>query len=137
MTEIEQLEAENAALRADVEKWKSLADAAKTVERIANSRTERDAWLQLAASQAREQQLREALKMFAHRFPESSVAKEALALPSDTSALEALITKAGEAMRDRVVANLLRCGALGDGEYLNAIRAFPAVTLDDLKGGEA
>lgn len=45
-----------------------------------------------------------------------------------------LIKLSGEVMRERIIANLLRCGSFDDGEYLKAIRTQPGVTLDDLKG---
>lgn len=104
---------------------------------------ERD-WLrqQLAASQARELQLREALvntvKLFKgdHSAPLSSeVIKQqdnALALPSDTTAIETMIQKAGEVMRER-------CASFAETSFAyrfdnaNAIRALPGVTLEDLK----
>lgn len=123
----------------------------------------------LAASQAREQQLREALmelvscknlkseieairfagpsgyngerwkqvalekeREYIKRKPDAWIAAcEALATPSDTTALSAIVAKAGEVMRER---------CLNDIWYMpipqeNAIRAIPGVTMDDLKGG--
>lgn len=106
---------------------------------------------QLAASQAREQQLREVLNTAAdkfHDYAEIHSMKErtraniekiernlefarmcdaALALTSDTTALEALIRKAGDVMRER-------CACIRHDEKLEkAIRALPGVTLEDLK----
>lgn len=115
---------------------------------------------QLAASQAREQQLLEAISKVldvvdpsnhqhgcdcdpdvgyfcpACKWASDPVylsAKQALSLPSDTSALESIIQKAGEVMRER-------CAVKADwyssfvGER---IRALHGVTLEDLKGGTA
>lgn len=95
---------------------------------------------QLTASQAREQQLRETLEFF---FPDwrnynplswQYKAKQALSLPSDTTALSAMITKAGEVMRERVFDECFRLGILSlDGRFMDDIRALPGVTLDDLQ----
>lgn len=122
---------------------------------------ERD-WLrqQLAASQAREQQLREALSLLSERTgypeklgecPEKHILTEAISLPSDTTALEAMIQKAGAVMRERCVEACHeydnRIEAMRDCEYqaelagrqagamrsATAIRALPGVKLDDLK----
>ena len=97
---------------------------------------------QLAASQAREAQLREALlsipicyhskingKECACGSCESNhLVEKALAQPSDTTALEAMIAKAGEVMRERVMQ------ARGNGNlYPLDIRALPGVTLEDLR----
>lgn len=105
---------------------------------------------QLAASQAREVQLREALEDandFVERHSnrwdgingkhpctvvESS--RKALALPQDTSALEAMIAKAGEVMRERC-ANYVEsdgCPPVRN-EAGKSIRALPCVTLEDLQ----
>jgi len=54
----------------------------------------------------------------------------AISTPSDTSALEAMIAKAGEKMRERVVETIL---ASAHGFPMREIRALPAVTLEDLK----
>lgn len=116
---------------------------------------------QLAASQAREVQLREALEDandFVERHSnrwdgingkhpctvvESS--RQALALPQDTTALSAMIAKAGEVMRGQCVDVI---GPYGKTRYLSSyeegcedtkagidteIRALPGVTLEDLK----
>lgn len=79
----------------------------------------------LAASQAREQQLLEALTVVDgnSNYP---ITVEALALPQDTTALEALIARAGEVMRERCADSTphISCDA--------TIRALPGVTLEDL-----
>ena len=108
----------------------------------------------LAASQAREQQLRDWVEANGvhddicnclytddeDKHGECSCGlSTALALPQDTTALEALIAKAGDVMRER-------CAEDMQSHYLNAyavtgaghsfaksIRALPGVTLDDLK----
>lgn len=66
---------------------------------------------QLAAQQLVIQQIREALQML-DRASNISCGKvqEALALPSDTTALEAMIAEAGEVMRER-------CAAVCDEQY--------------------
>ena len=91
---------------------------------------------QLAASQAREVQLREALE-WEREFQKdqgrdvSVFGGSVLALPSDTSALEALIAKASEVMRERCLfeADI----AYHSRHCCNEIRALPGVTLDDIK----
>ena len=128
---IERLEAENRKLRLDCLSAETQAQ---------------EHWEAAAAAQAREQQLREALTytqqatcLAADDAPDSPIGKlyavvsSAVEQPTDTTALQALIQRAGEVMRDRIVANLLQCGALAEGDYLNAIRALPSVTLEDLR----
>ncbi len=87
----------------------------------------------LADSQAREHQLREALRYGKIYTPKGSLASgvvaAALAQPQDTSALEALITKAGEVMRERCT---VRAGLFGSVPY-DVIHTLPGVTLEDLK----
>ena len=109
---------------------------------------------QLAASQAREVQLREAVRQN-HEwhnnydeyggYPESELCEvntEALALPQDTTALGAMIAKAGEVMRERCSDS---AQTEMDGQNLGsahwhaarvcreAIRDIPCVTLEDLQ----
>lgn len=108
--------------------------------------------MKLAACQAREQQLLEVLyaceDMFdidvgssnLHRKLTVLDIKKVLATPPDTTALEAMIAKAGEVMREWCLeAGVMRNykGAIvsrlsADGRD-NAIRAIPTVTLNDLK----
>ena len=60
----------------------------------------------------------------------------ALVIPSDTTALNELITKAGEVMRKRCAdycANLLLYGENDEHEWADRIHALPSVTLEDLK----
>ena len=103
---------------------------------------------QLAASQAREQQLRKALEYFFPAWQKYEPlnwkyrAKQALSQPTDTTALQALIEKAGE-----VAAELSASACqhvIDSGEYdghqqyaaaacRDAIRALPGVTLEDLR----
>lgn len=61
---------------------------------------------------------------------------EALALPSDNTALREMIAKAGEVMRERCVAAMgADKGPLCGTKYAtDAIRALPGVTLEDLQG---
>lgn len=112
---------------------------------------------QLAASQAREQQLQQILRhpfinWIWHQNQETYTPKEtdfpqhesgvflddvteALAIPTDTTALQAMITKAGEVMRERCAEQEGLCQWSSD--MLGLIRALPPITLDDLKGSEA
>ena len=90
---------------------------------------------EIAAGQAREQQLRGAIAMQVSRDAAArhNIAMEALALPQDTTALESMIAKAGEVMRHR-------CLYEADIAYHNKhcceeIRALTGVTISDLKGG--
>lgn len=104
-----------------------------------------DSWQQLAASQLQNKQLREAIRdvccdpdgnvcigLMGGCYADKEVLEEALALPQDTTALESLIAKAGEVMRER-------CAVECETHYnfsnalAAAIRALPAVTLEDLK----
>lgn len=93
-------------------------------------------WFELAASQAREQQLREALHKLAclgngahyGTSDGNRIAQVALALPTDTSALQAIVAKAGEVMRERLL--YLRAEGV---MYPADIRALPAISLEDLK----
>jgi len=103
---------------------------------------------QLAASQAREQQLREALSKcesvlynrdrFADDVEAHKAAVIALSLPADTTALQSMIAKAGEVMLERCASefNQQHVEYFGDTIQL-AIRTIPAVTIEDLKGGAA
>ena len=61
-----------------------------------------------------------------------------LAQPTDTTALEALIAKAGEVMRERCAVRAIETGDyMSVGKHVaGAIRALPGVTLDDLKGAD-
>lgn len=107
---------------------------------LAYKGSEQETLDKLAASQAREAQLREAVRQN-HEwhenydeyggYPESELAEvneKALALPQDTTALEAMIAEAGEVMRERVMQ------ARGNGNlYPLDIRALPGVTLEDLR----
>lgn len=95
---------------------------------------------QLAASQAREAQLREATECLLHLCdiigaPDGPVldkARQALALPQDTTALEAMVKEAGEVMRVRTVGVCLEDNYDLHG-YIPSIRALPGVTMEDLQ----
>lgn len=112
---------------------------------------EREAKLltQLTAAQASEQRLLKRvsstnvlLEAVCAIHPDSACAKyelaenmKAIALPQDTAALEAMIAKAGEVMREQCAA---LCDRFADremhpAECAGAIRALPSVTLKDLK----
>lgn len=104
---------------------------------------------QLAASQAREQQLREALDelvdlvqaiMEGEYKPDSFTcqpALQALALPQDTTALEAMIAKAGDVAAAKARQACIDLGAKGI-DYFNyksfvgAIDKLPSIKLEDI-----
>lgn len=122
---------------------KDLAAANAEIERLKTNAFERtnqliDGMLAQASIQACGMKLREALEVVNNAgddewypyTPEQAkkAIGEALALPQDTSALEAMIQKAGEVMRERVMQ------ARGKGQlYPMDIRAIPGVTLVDLR----
>lgn len=58
-----------------------------------------------------------------------SLLKEA----QDTSALEAIIAKAGEVMRERAATLWLQCSEEEEWNLEEAIRALPGITLEGLK----
>ena len=106
---------------------------------------------QLAAAQAREQQLRETLEYFFPAWQKYEPlnwkyrARQALSQPTDTTALQALIQRAGEVMRERCAVEawnyyMDQCKKAGISRHVfdgwcsaNAIRAMPGVTLEDLR----
>ena len=122
---------------------KDLAAANAEIERLKTNAFERtnqliDGMLAQASIQAWGMKLREALEVVNNAgddewYPytpeqEKKAISEALALPQDISALEAMIQKAGEVMRERFMR------ARGNGQlYPVEIRAMPGVTLEDLK----
>ena len=67
--------------------------------------------------------------------------RKALALPQDTTALEAMIAKASEVMQERCADACISFGESTDlvfgEEFAEEIRALPGVTLEDLTGGAA
>jgi len=82
----------------------------------------------LAIAQANNQRLQEAVKDYKWNKDENNFiisVQDILLTPLDTSALEAIVQKAGEAMRERC-ANVAH-------NYCMTIRALPGVTLKDLK----
>lgn len=138
--EIESLRRQLAEKSADIERLYKVIDANWVSQK------------QIIVSQLLVEQLREALEKLslyvAHNGDDwvHLRAKEALALPQDTTALEAMIAKAGEAMRERCVAAYKQetatwkawpqAGA-AERKGTGVIRALPAITIDDLKGGAA
>ena len=84
---------------------------------------------QIAANQSYAEQLRDALEYHQAQTRPIQQTLEALALPQDTTALESMIAKAGEVMRERCVEE---CD-----EAREAIRALPGVTMEDLKNGRS
>lgn len=102
---------------------------------------------QLAASQAREVLLREALQELHYAckcdgsWENCGVmddAREALAIPTDTTALEALITKAGYVVVTKAKQACIDLGAKGIDSFnytsfVEAIDNLPTIKLEDLK----
>lgn len=130
-----------------------LEAARAEIERLENQVQARDAELwgrtqkilqleqQLAAEQAKNVGLRELVEHFALIDLGRSLlpcdfglwvlrARKAIATPSDTSALETIIKKAGEVMRERCASESCRSHEY---DATKAIRTLPAVTLEDLK----
>jgi hypothetical protein len=123
----------------------------KQTAELASARAENEMWLagrnvisghlikrlyaQLAAEQAKNVGLRDELSRLCECLNSNgystNASKEILSLPSDTSALEAMIANAGEKMRDKCVAQG-SCNLFWP-ELETAIRALPGVTLDELK----
>lgn len=124
-------------MAAEIERLRPLADEVQAARHV--MREHNRLLVELSASQAREQQLREALLTIRQYWNDDEQeshdrcnrAMEALATPQDTSALEALIAKAGEVMRER-------CADFVQFQWDEAgaayeIRALPGVTLEDLQ----
>lgn len=118
---------------------------------------------ELATSQAREQQLREALDVAGrnmdtrHEYDREredlscavfsggecdchvgvvNEALRALALPHDTSALEAIVDRAGEVIRSQALLEFwcpFGAEVIGTDQVREKIRALPGVKLEDLK----
>lgn len=90
---------------------------------------------QLAESQEREVKLRDALNLLRDNYfitlAHEEICASALALPSDTTALNELIIKAGEVMRRKALREIWYDTTAVEIE--NMIRALPGVTLEDLK----
>lgn len=131
-----------------------LEAARAEIERLENQVQARDAELwgrtqkilqleqQLAAEQVKNVGLREVLKTIYEDFDcdknahdygtdcRCCIAEKALSTPSDTSALEAIVKKAGEVMRERCASESCRSHEY---DATKAIRTLPAVTLEDLK----
>jgi len=89
---------------------------------------------QLAAEQTKIVELREALENHSGNYKlskeECTKINALLDAPSDTSALEAIVKKAGEVMRENCIIELNR---LDYWYSARAIRTLPAVTMEDLK----
>ena len=85
----------------------------------------------LAASQAREQRLRWALREYRAFFTSIPAGIDALALPQDTSELEAVVQKAGEVMRERSISTVT--WPYDPNTIRGELRALPGVTLRDLQ----
>lgn len=87
----------------------------------------------IAACKAKDEALRH---LWNERTPDSyDEAGAAIAIQPDDAALEAIVKKAGEVMREKCVEYMLldRKALDSDQAVFEAIRALPAVTLEDLK----
>jgi hypothetical protein len=129
-----------AELAKQLAEWKATAEGHKENYDVLNGNLR----MQLAASQAREQQYREALEALSDavgRFVSDEGWRQSdmdnmdaadclLAKKPGTSALEAMIVKAGEVMRELVCSQV----SLHLSErQRQAIRALPGVTMEDLQ----
>jgi hypothetical protein len=108
----------------------ALADAEAlelgTAEKCDQLRTELAA--ALAACKSKDEAIREGLETY--KIPMTARIVEALAIQPDGSALEAMIAKAGEVMREKCIMGfLIRTHWYAE----KGMRALPAVTLEDLK----
>lgn len=129
-----------------------LAEANAEIARLKANSVKRthellDGIIAQAASQLRERQLREALAVVNNAgddewypyTPEQAkkAISEALDTPTDTSALEAVVAKAGEVMRERCADTAEdyngKRGEHDGSAIAHLIRAIPAVTLEDLR----
>lgn len=150
------LRAELAEARAEIDKWKAKAIdlemkrdiAVSTFEKVKADRTVAKNALaeqckhtktieqQLAAEQAKNVGLREALEYSIKQVPELATVpgiSKAISTPSDTAALEAIVKKASEVMRRRSMSVAWNNEPDCNGPIEMGIRALPAVTLEDLK----
>ena len=89
---------------------------------------------QVAALEAEVLRLREVIFDMAGEEPGVSWGKadKALSTPFTTTALTKIIEKVEKLTIERCTEKLLSIGALGDGDFLAAIRALPNVTLGEL-----
>lgn len=95
-------------------------------EKLATAETELAA--ALAACKSKDEAIREGLETY--KIPMTARIVEALAIQPDGSALEAMIAKAGEVMREKCIMGfLIRTHWYAE----KGMRALPAVTLEDLK----
>ena len=124
--------------------WVKLYSADQLTEAYEAGKREQAA--ELAAEQAKNVGLRDELRrvkaICLREFGNGVVNEVVLSTPSDTSALEAMIAKAGEKMREKCVSWLVdnalkqsRDARFRSGIVIAAgeIRALPGVTLEDLK----
>ena len=139
------MSAELASAMAEIERLKTSPTIEACRQMIENAAVKEASELhkQLAAEQAKNVGLLEALSRLQEAcdmeddnefYAANSAATKILATPSDTSALEDIVKKAGEKMREKC-ANL---GAVWNSykaaarDLSIAIRALPAVTLNDI-----
>lgn len=136
---IAELRQQLAAANAEIERLKTVPMKYRRMAFNAQLQDEnRELEKQLAASQAREQPLRDELfAVLVQDMPDFKARLKVYAIPADTTAIEALIAKAGEVMREwcrKVAFDMAYADSLAV-DVSQTIRAIPAVTIDDLKGG--
>ena len=126
-----ELEKERDAAREEAgARRQDLADFTRIV-----SKTVDDLKQEIAAQQLVIEKMREALQMLDHVSNVScGKVQEALALQPSTAALPELIEKVEKRTIDLCAEKLLSIGALGDGDFLAAIRAIPTgqIKLEEL-----
>ena len=101
----------------------------------------------LALAQADNQRLREFAQKISEQIPEkpdywsscgqcsnnADEAEDLIAQSQDVSALDAIVQKAGEVMRERAIKKWETCNASEDWNFGHTIRTLPGVTLEDIK----
>ena len=82
----------------------------------------------MLAAQAREAKLIEAMNLYFDQYPHMTKGYiiDAIAQPTDNTALREMVAQAGEVMRERTLSGTTAL-------FANRIRLLPAITLDDLK----
>ena len=137
LSKIEYLESANGCIMS--------AGDCSSVATEALSTTPDQALEQFAAEQAKNVELRDALNRLQEAgngeydnefYAANSAATKTLSASSDTSALEAMIAKAGEKMREKAedeFSNPFRDTVFKWDAAIDIIRTLPGVTLEDLK----
>lgn len=121
LTELNKEQESGTELRQQLAEFKSGQDA---YQQLYNQKC-----FELAAAQLQIKQYRDAFELQRRdKWHWEEIRDKALALPQDTTALEAIVERAGVVMRARCIRPCINNGLIG-----NAIRAVPGVKLEDLK----